>query len=105
MFGKTVLLLFSGPKPTSSHALLDFADEGTAIVPSSKLVEGSLSEGRCRVKWHDGKEYECELAFTGKHSNDSFYKHDAGWFWLRENTDCHILVHVCILKPPTCLSD
>ena len=59
-------LFFSGPKPTASHALLDFADEGTVIVRFSKIVEGSLSNGRCRVKWHDGKEYDGDLAFTGK---------------------------------------
>ena len=72
MFCKTVLL-FSGPKPTSLHALLDFADEGTAIVPSTNIVEGSLSEGRCRVKWHDRKEYKCELAFTGKHYSETIF--------------------------------
>ena len=59
---------FSGPKPTTPYALLDFANEGTAIVPYSKIVEGSLSDRRCRVKWHDKKEYDGELICSG---NDS----------------------------------
>ena len=61
-------MFYSGPKPTASHALLDFADEGTAIVRFSNIVEGSLSDGKCRVKWHDGKQYDGDVVLTGKDS-------------------------------------
>ena len=61
-------LFYSGPKPTASYALLDFADKGRAIVHLSNIVEGSLSDRRCRVKWYDGKQYDGDMAFTGKDS-------------------------------------
>ena len=34
----------------------------------SNIVEGSLSDGKCRVKWHDGKQYDGDVVFTGKDS-------------------------------------
>ena len=61
-----VYSIFSGPKPSASHALVDFGDEGTAIIPFSRIVDGSSIDGRCRVKWPDGKEYDAALAFAGK---------------------------------------
>ena len=44
---------FSGPKPSASHALVDFGDEGTTIVPFSRIVGGRTEKGRCSVKWPD----------------------------------------------------
>ena len=29
---------FSGPKPSASHALVDFGDEGTTIIPFLRIV-------------------------------------------------------------------
>lgn len=55
-----------GPKSSDSHALVDFGDDGTAVIPFSRIVEGSISDGRCRVSWSDGKEYDAALTFTGK---------------------------------------
>ena len=57
---------FSGPKPSASHALVDFGDEGTTIVPFSRIVGGSTEKGRCSVKWPDGKEYNAVLLYAGK---------------------------------------
>ena len=34
----------------------------------SSIVEGSISDGRCKVKWHDGKQYDGDVVFTGKDS-------------------------------------
>ena len=31
-----------------------------------KIVEGSVSDGRCRVNWDNGKEYAGDLIITGK---------------------------------------
>ena len=58
--------LFSEPKPTASHALVDFGDEGTAIIQFSRIVDGSTIHGRCRVKWSDSKEYDATLVLAGK---------------------------------------
>ena len=57
--------LLSGPKPTATHALVNFGDEGTTIVPFSRIMEGSTSKGMCRVKWNDGGEYDGELIVAG----------------------------------------
>ena len=50
----------------ASHALVDFGDEGTAIVRVARIVEDSISDGRYRVKWDDGEEYDGDLIITGK---------------------------------------
>ena len=52
--------------PTASHALVDFGDEGTAVVRFSRIVEGSISDRRCRVNWDNGEEYDGDLIITGK---------------------------------------
>ena len=57
---------FSGPKPSASHALVDFGDEGTTIVPFSRIVGGSTEKGRCSVKWPDGKEYNAHPLITNE---------------------------------------
>ena len=57
---------FSGPKPSASHALVDFGDEGTTIVPLSRIVGGSTEKGRCSVKWPDGKEYNAHQLITNE---------------------------------------
>ena len=31
-----------------------------------RIVEGSVSDGRCRVNWDDGEEYDGDLIITGK---------------------------------------
>ena len=49
-----------------SHALLDFGDEGTAVIRFSRIIEGSLSDGKCRVVWDDGEEYDGGVIVTGK---------------------------------------
>ena len=58
--------LFSGLKSTALYSLVDFGDEGTAILQFSRIVDGSTIDKRCRVKWSDGKEYDAALVFTGK---------------------------------------
>lgn len=60
------MFVLSGPKPTASHALLDFGDEGTAVIRFSRIIEGSLSDGKCRVNWDDGEEYDASVIITGK---------------------------------------
>lgn len=45
---------------------MDFGEEGTTVVRFSRIVEGSISEGRCRVNWDDGEEYDGDLIITGK---------------------------------------
>ena len=45
---------------------MDFGDEGTTIVPFSRIVGGSTEKGRCSVKWPDGKEYNAVLLYAGK---------------------------------------
>ena len=57
---------FSGAKPSASHALVDFGDEGTTIVPFSRIVGGSTEKGRCSVKWPDGEEYNAVMLYAGK---------------------------------------
>ena len=57
---------FSGSKPSASHALVDFGDEGTTIIPFSKIVGSSTENERCCVKWPNGKEYDAAMVFTGK---------------------------------------
>ena len=47
-----------------SHALVDFGDDGMAIVPISRIIEDTVY-GRCRVMWSDRKEYEADLIFAG----------------------------------------
>ena len=59
-------IFFTGPKPSASHALVDFGDEGTTIIPFARIVGGGMNNGRCCVKWPDGKEYDATLVFTGK---------------------------------------
>ena len=49
---------------------MDFGDDGTTVVRLSRIVEGSISDGKCRVNWDDGEEYDCDLIITGKR----FYK-------------------------------
>ena len=46
--------------------LVDFGDEGTAVVCFCRIVEGSVSDGRCRVNWDDGEEYDGDLIITDK---------------------------------------
>ena len=55
-----------GPKSTPSYALVDFGDDGTAVIPFSRIVEGSINDGMCQVNWCDGKHYDAALTFTGK---------------------------------------
>ena len=55
-----------GAKSTPSHALVDFGDDGTGIIPFSRIVEGNMNDGRCLVSWPDGKQYDAALIFTGK---------------------------------------
>jgi len=45
---------------------VDFGNEGTTIIPFSRIVGGSTDNGRCCVKWPDGKEYDAALVFAGK---------------------------------------
>ena len=57
-----ILILFLGSaKP---NALVDFGDEGTSVIRSDKIIEGSINDGKCQVIWSD-KEYEADLLFTG----------------------------------------
>lgn len=56
-------LIFSGTN--ASHALIDFGEDGTAIVPFTRIVEDSLCDSRCRVVWSDKKEYKADFIFTG----------------------------------------
>ena len=46
------------------YALVDFGAEGTSIIPFSRIVDGSSSNGRCRVTWDDGDDYDAALALT-----------------------------------------
>ena len=39
------------------------------MVRFSKIVEDSINDGRCRVKWDDGEEYDGGLIITGKMFN------------------------------------
>ncbi|XP_065907068.1 probable serine/threonine-protein kinase kinX isoform X4 [Dysidea avara] len=48
------------------NALVDFGDEGTSVIRSDKIIEGSINDGKCRVIWSD-KEYEADLLFTGNY--------------------------------------
>ena len=57
---------YVGPNSAVSHALVDFGEEGTTIIPFSRIVKGSASGGRCLVSWPDGKEYDATLACTGQ---------------------------------------
>ena len=66
MVPSTMNIFFSGSKPSASHVLVDFGDESTTIIPFSRIVDGSTENGRCYVKWPDGKEYDATLVFTGK---------------------------------------
>ena len=56
------------PKSTPLYALVDFGDNGTAIIPFSRIVKG-----RCQVNWSDGKEYayDASLTFTGKNYSNN----------------------------------
>ena len=45
---------------------MDFGEEGTTIIPFSRIVKGSISGGRYLVSWPDGKEYDATLACTGQ---------------------------------------
>ena len=60
------ICFFSGPKPRALHALVDFGNEGTTIIPFLRIVGGSTDNGRYCVKWPDGKEYDAALVFAGK---------------------------------------
>ena len=48
--------------------LVDFGSEGTgtAVVRFCRIVKGSVSDGRCRVNWDDGEEYDDNLIIMGK---------------------------------------
>jgi len=48
-------------KSTAFHALVDFGDEGTAVICFFRIVEGSISDRRCLVNWDDGEEYDGDL--------------------------------------------
>jgi len=63
---KMNISFFSGPKPSALHALVDFGDEGTIIIPFSRIIGSSTDNERCCVKWPDGKEYDATLVFAGK---------------------------------------
>ena len=41
-------------------------DEGTTIIPFSRIVGSSTENGSCCVNWPDGKEYDAALVLTGK---------------------------------------
>ena len=45
---------------------MDFGDEGTSIIHFSRIVKGSICEGRYRVNWDDGQEYDGALIIAGK---------------------------------------
>lgn len=55
-------VLFSGTN--TSHALVDFGDDGTEIVPFARVIEDTVCS-RCRVLWSDRKEYEADVIFAG----------------------------------------
>ena len=57
---------FSEPKPSASHALVDFGDNGTTIVPFSRIVGGSTEKGRRSMKWADGKQYNAHPLITNE---------------------------------------
>ena len=46
--------------------LSGFGNEGTTVIPFSRIVGSSTDNGRCCVKWPDGKEYDAALVFVGK---------------------------------------
>ena len=48
----------------ASHALVDFGEDGTAIVPFARVTEDTVC-GKCRVIWSDKKEYDADLIFAG----------------------------------------
>ena len=58
--------IFIGANSTPSHALVDFGDDGTAVIPFSRIVEGSISNGTCMVTWSNGREYCATLTLTGE---------------------------------------
>ena len=66
MVPSTMNILFSGLKPSASHALVDFGNEGTTIIPFSRIVGDGRDNGSCCVKWPDGIEHDAALVFTGK---------------------------------------
>ena len=66
--------LLSGP--TTSHAPVDFGDEGTAVICFSRIVEASIGDGRCRVNWDDGEEYNGDLIITGRVNWDDGEEYD-----------------------------
>ena len=45
---------------------MDFGDDGTTIVPFSRIVGGSTEKGRCSVKWADGKQYNAHPLITNE---------------------------------------
>jgi len=47
------------------NALVDFGDEGTSVIRSDKIVEGSVDGKKCKVVWWYDEEYEVDLLFTG----------------------------------------
>ena len=55
-------MLFLGTN--ASHALVDFGDDGMAIVPFARIIENTVCD-KCRVIWSDRKEYEADLIFAG----------------------------------------
>lgn len=59
-------LAYVGPNSPVSHALVDFGEEGTTIIPLSRIVKGNVSGGRCLVSWTNGKQYDAALACTGQ---------------------------------------
>ena len=52
----------TGTKP---NALVDFGEEGTSVIRSEKIVEGSKENGKCKVLWSDDKEYGADILFKG----------------------------------------
>ena len=114
MLGKTILLIFQDRnlhrrmpfstlpmKEQQLHHLLRLWKEDL----SKEDVESSgTTERSTNASWPSLLSILAKR-FSGHSVRvDSFYKYDAGWSWLRENTDYHILVYVFILKPTTCLS-
>ena len=61
-----------------SHALVDFGEEGTAVIqlgmitnnPTSSLVRGD----KCTVKWSDHKEYYATFIFSGDELYPYYFK-------------------------------
>ena len=59
----------SGESSGKEHALVMFEkDESLSIIPRNKIVSLEVDVHQpCTVKWTDGKKYNAEVLFLGKH--------------------------------------